>query len=296
MNGEVRRKFMLGDEWIYYKIYSGPKTAEHVLVNDIWEIFLLLKQRSIVDEFFFIRYTDPGYHIRVRFHLIDISQIGLVIQLIRKKLSSYLSTRLISNIEVGTYNREIERYGASSILEIERFFCVDSFAIMSLIKNVENNEEIRWLWGVKCMDALLDEFGFLLDEKAQFYDEYMRIYSTHFGLTTGSRTELDRKYRIESSNIGKVINDGSFLPLTAESYVEYFKGNVKEVVRSILFKARNNQLDVTLNDLLKSIMHMHFNRLFRTKQRTQEFVIYYMMSKFYKSKIAQMKYSKSKIL
>jgi hypothetical protein len=36
-------------------------------------------------------------------------------------------------------------------------------------------------------------------------------------------------------------------------------------------------------------LHMHYNRLFKVRQRFHEFVIYHLMSKFYNSAIARKK-------
>ena len=55
----TQRIFIIGGEWIYFKIYSGQKTIENIFINDIMcKINLLIKQRMI-DSFFFVRYMDP---------------------------------------------------------------------------------------------------------------------------------------------------------------------------------------------------------------------------------------------
>ena len=41
---------------------------------------------------------------------------------------------------------------------------------------------------------------------------------------------------------------------------------------------------------LTSVIHMHVNRMFRTNQRACEMVIYWYLSKYYKSKKAKLKY------
>lgn len=46
-----------------------------------------------------------------------------------------------------------------------------------------------------------------------------------------------------------------------------------------------------LNDLLSSYSHMMVNRLFKTKQRTHEMVLYDFLHRYYKAEIARLKYS-----
>jgi hypothetical protein len=35
MSNEIQRTFILGDRWLYYKIYTGPKTCDAVLTEII---------------------------------------------------------------------------------------------------------------------------------------------------------------------------------------------------------------------------------------------------------------------
>ena len=46
--------------------------------------------------------------------------------------------------------------------------------------------------------------------------------------------------------------------------------------------------EISKQSLLANVMHMHYNRLFPIKQRQHEYVIYYMLSNFYKSAMMRM--------
>ena len=74
----MQKNFILGDEWLYYKIYTGAKTADNILIDVIKPIAQTLFDEQVIDKWFFIRYSDPDFHIRVRFHCVDISKIGIV--------------------------------------------------------------------------------------------------------------------------------------------------------------------------------------------------------------------------
>ena len=64
----MKRSFMPGDEWLYFKIYTGTKTADAILTNIIKPITEKLIKNNIIDQWFFIRYNDPKNHLRIRFH------------------------------------------------------------------------------------------------------------------------------------------------------------------------------------------------------------------------------------
>ena len=67
----TERYLIPGSEWLFFKIYTGPKSADTLLAGPLRILVTSLLERAHVDSFFFIRYTDPEYHIRLRFHLPD---------------------------------------------------------------------------------------------------------------------------------------------------------------------------------------------------------------------------------
>ena len=54
--------------------------------------------------------------------------------------------------------------------------------------------------------------------------------------------------------------------------------------------AKCNSINIPINLLLSSIIHMTMNRWFRAKNRLYEMVIYEFLSRYYSSKIAKKKY------
>lgn len=63
------RTFIPGSEWIYFKLYTGTKTADAILKNELYVYVNEMLSNDIADKWFFIRYTDPDFHIRLRLHL-----------------------------------------------------------------------------------------------------------------------------------------------------------------------------------------------------------------------------------
>ena len=51
----------------------------------------------------------------------------------------------------------------------------------------------------------------------------------------------------------------------------------------------NKEMQLSINDLLASILHMNLDRLFMGRNRTNEFVVYDLLSKYYKSTLARLK-------
>jgi len=63
------RTFIPGSEWIYFKIYTGTKTADAILKNELYGFVSEMLKNKVIDKWFFIRYNDPDFHIRLRIHL-----------------------------------------------------------------------------------------------------------------------------------------------------------------------------------------------------------------------------------
>ncbi|MCZ4693794.1 hypothetical protein DWB61_09720 [Ancylomarina euxinus] len=281
--GRVKRKFIVGDEWLYFKFYCGPKIAEVILIEKIKPIVDYLIDKAIIDQFFFIRFADPDYHIRIRFHIIKLQDLNLVLKLINTELKKFVNDKIISTITYDTYNREIERYGESTICLIEKIFFYDSVAVIKYLSS--ENDDNKWKWGIKMMDSLLDEWGIDIYGKQHLFQILADAYFEEVNGDKNLRLQIDQKFRKEKQEIRKFICRERF----EESIENRFILDIGSLIKELRNEIDNSDAD--LFSILSSIIHMHFNRLFRTKQRLHEMIIYYFMNKYYKSEIARLKYS-----
>lgn len=286
---QAQRVFMPGSEWLYYKIYSGPNTIEQILCNELNSLIEDLLEQKTIDKFFFLRYTDPDYHLRLRLHIPDITKYNIVIQLFRNILENYISNRLIWKICIDSYTREIERYGGNTIEDVESLFYFNSVATLKIISHTEEEEysHQRWIWGIRYIDLVLGQFGLDLNDKIALFETLSKGYGIEFNMNKSLKVNLDTKLRYHKSQIEKIfsINEGTQFPL----YDALLKtiDISKLPIENILKIKTANKLEIAFESLLVSIIHMHYNRLFRTQQRLYELVIYYSMHKFYKSLAAR---------
>jgi thiopeptide-type bacteriocin biosynthesis protein len=296
MGDKIQRKFILGDEWIYFKIYSGPKILESILINEIQTTVNKLFHEKIIDKFFFIRYEDPDCHLRIRFHLADVLKLNQVIQLINWNLKPYIENRLVWKVCTDTYVRELERYGKATIEEVETLFCLDSLAIMNFLKetNESSNDKFRWLWGVKWLDLVLGKVGMSLTDKVDFCSKLNDGYSQEFNMNKALKIQLNKKYRKEMDQIRLFVEQNDGIP--GITHITRYIQSASMSIQNVLNNSKRNNPEIPISNLLSSLVHMHFNCLFRTKQRMHEMVIYYFMQKFYKSQVARLKYNSSKKL
>lgn len=296
----LKRTFIVGDEWLYYKFYTGPKTADVILTEMIKPITEELLSHKMIDYWFFIRYADPQLHTRVRFHVNDPKNIAPIIQVIRSHSTPYFEKDLVWKIQLDTYQREVERYGIDSMDLSEKWFFYDSKMIVDMLSLIEGDEgeRIRWLFALRAVDTMLDDFGFDMERKFDLVTILRENFGREHGMNRNLKDQMEKKFRNDRAVINELMDRGKdqvseMLPLF--QFLAQKSTAVKPIAEQILTLNKNNRLGMPLNDLMASYSHMMVNRLFKSKQRTHEMVLYDFLHRYYKSEIARQKYSKINI-
>ena len=282
-------KFHPGEEWVYYKIYCGVVTGDKLLANEISGAVHALFEQGLISKFFFIRYNDPDYHIRVRFRT-DPDQVHEVMKLFSDSLAAPLSHDLISRLQLDTYVRELERYGHDTIDFAEAVFQVDSLFVLAIIPLIrESYAELSPFIFMKGVDTMLDAFGFGREEKRDFLKDRKLAYESEFRLekNVNLKQVIFKKELHYRAMIQKLLHedlsvlsgvDEEQLQAAIQSYrsglAEVYAGNVH------LIGSREQ-----LHSLLASFTHMHAIRMFQTKPRENEFIAYELLHAAYSATV-----------
>lgn len=291
LSGQVQRKFPLGSEWLFVKIYAGEKVTETILSLFIKPLVQQLTDEGLIDKWFFIRYADPEPHLRLRFHGIPSQQFFLrIIDYMNTISQAYVQNHVITRIQYDTYNREVERYGEKTIADSEDLFCYDSEAILAMIEQFsidDDAEQHRWLVALRGVDELLNDAGYAMAEKLQLLDRLQESFLTEFGDTPDLKRQLNQKYRTATALIKSAMK-----PAPSDTLPAFFLDVLlrrSQQQAPLLAKLRVAHGEATLAALLPSFIHMHLNRLFFTNQRSHELVIYHFLRKYYASAVARSK-------
>lgn len=296
----MQRNFIIGDKWVYYKIYCGYKTSDMILTEFIGPISNGLIDKGLIDKWFFIRYNDPKFHIRWRLHTNTNKNIGNIIESIFHMANSYLTTGQIHDIKIDTYKRELERYGSKSMELSENIFCFDSQMIANVISLLDGNEgeKIRWLFSMRAIDQLLIDFKYHIESRFELLTLLANNFGNEFNLDSQLIIQLSNKYRKEKKGIFEFMNrnndhSSEYLPLF--NLLKNKSNTSIKSIKELIHLNDTNNLEVNMNDLLSSYIHMLMNRLFRSNQRLHELVIYGFLFRYYRSEIARKKYSKNNV-
>ena len=272
---EVENIFMPGSEWLYYKLYCGEKTADDILLDVIRPLVTNLLDKQIIDKWFFIRYSDPEPHLRIRFHLIDQKKIGKLMIRIKEQFLPLLNSNQVWNIQLATYKRELNRYGASTIEIAESYFFYDSQEAIKTIEQSENNEKKRFLLAFMLIENCINSFIPDKEKAIVFLNDRQLSFKKEFKIDSKSKKKLAQKYRvfIEEIKIYKIDKK--------EVSLSTFKLNC---FNNYISLQKNEKKEINIVSVLASFIHMTINRNFMSKQRLYEMIIYDFLYKIYKSR------------
>jgi lantibiotic biosynthesis protein len=279
---EIQRNFSVGSEWLYFKLYSGAKIADTILTQAINPLIAQLLAENLIDKWFFIRYADPEKHLRFRVHFKDLAQLGKVFLMIKESIQQFENEGLIWKIQVETYQREVERYGAEVMELTETLFCQDSTAVLQMLDQTwgDEREPIRWQWGLKMIDNYLTDFGLLLSKKKDLMEKMKTSFAQEFKMDKVLKLQIDQKFRDNRQTVERILNND--LNETHE-YSPLFQAitNKSEKTKDIIKQIKSQKSEIELHKYLSDTIHMTVNRTIADNQRTHELVMYDFLYRYY---------------
>ncbi len=282
----VQRYFFLGDDWVYYKLYIGPRVLDEFLINTLKPLIQGALDEHIIDKWFFVNYQDDDRHIRLRFRFKNTSRdLNYWVRTLHREIKPLVEKRLIHKVQTDTYKRELERYGECTIEETESLFYYNSDLILSIIEETLDDDSKRWLWGLKAIDVFLDAWRLGLVEKRDFFARLETAFGAEMQATTYVDRQLSKKYRLQKESIASIIEsaDGELTP-----FLKTYLRNIQSPIESIAEKKKNGLVNLEIDELIGSFVHMHCNRLFKSNPRKNEWVLYYFLHQFYRSQAARL--------
>ncbi|UOQ52374.1 thiopeptide-type bacteriocin biosynthesis protein [Hymenobacter cellulosivorans] len=288
---EVQRNFPPGSKCGYFKVYINSSHADEFLINSLLPFSeRLIKDKKIV-KFFFIRYQDTSFHIRIRFFLSDESNLGEVIDRFYKEIKKFIEQGTVWKYDISTYSREIERYELALVEEVETLFSVDSLTVLKVIDEIRNqdDEEYRWKLAIKYIDYYLELFHPSSLEKK--YNAILRMsnnFLNEFEYNKDNLFQLNDIFRARRKDLYEILNESGDEVLLSMYKVLYEQDSE---FRSAVYNIKDlcNTHKLIAEDYLGSYIHMMINRLFPEKNRVFELVLYYLLAKHYQSEIARRK-------
>jgi thiopeptide-type bacteriocin biosynthesis protein len=291
--GGLRRRFPPGSEWLYAKFYTGPATVERLLKDVIRSIVEAASRSGAADRWFFVRYADPDWHLRVRFHGEPAQLRDEVLPALQAAAATWLESGRVWRLQLDTYEREVERYGGALGIELaERLFHADSEAVLAMAGWLPEDArgDVRWRLLLLGMDRLLDDLGFDPDTRRTVVRRAQDAFPAAYRADAGFRHGLGKKFRAERGGLMALLDPDPGADVQLAPGLESLRRRSERlapVIRELRARARACRLTVPLPELAVSYLHMHANRLLRSAHRAQELVLYDLLARLYESRAAR---------
>jgi thiopeptide-type bacteriocin biosynthesis protein len=260
----VRRELMLGSEWAYYKLYGALEDSNEVL-NKLKPVLTRLKRKGILKQWFFVRYKDPAPHLRIR---LQTDRTGDLVTMLYPLLDKLLKLRYISRVATDTYVRELERYPAPFIDSIENLFCISAELVLTAFKYPGHDAAfylaLRSTYDmVRTISDPVKRLAFLATGRKSLLHE--------FGEGRALIAGLDKRKREFRGTVAQLINDVSFYQK---------KGLKKQIDRMVEILTNMPFPDLSREELLSDLVHMHINRAFQKDMRLHELLVYTLLYQY----------------
>ncbi|HBI1770653.1 TPA: lantibiotic dehydratase [Enterococcus faecalis] len=251
------------ENWIFYKIYCSNENQEEVITFVNYFIEELSTEASI-DISYFMRYSDPLPHIRLRIKA-DKQYLFEIAERFNRFISPLQHSKLVSKYIIATYYPENERYGGQELMPLaEHLFQIDSQVVVKLMANDQQKEKI----GVVSVLHYLNSFGIAFENQIKLLEASVgkENFSVEF-------KDIKNEYisSIDSYNnwysFKKDKKNQELIELMAQR-----ENAIQEYAKAL---SDSNDLTNYLEDIILSVIHLHCNRLFGTDREFERKVYFF---------------------
>ena len=272
------RDFMPGSEWLYARIDCGTAAADRVLQVVAEEARAALRDGAACD-WFFVRYADPDWHLRLRLRGDPARLVAEVLPRLHAALRPLEEQRLVSGLRLDTYRREVERYGGPAAIEaVERIFCVDSDRVAAMLALLQGDEglDARWRLGLLGSDLLLRDLGLEGDRKLRTVRLMRDTLRQEFKTAPATLRAIAHKFGAERAALIQLLRGGAARD-ELDAGVACLESRTPlwaEAMERLHALDEDGCLDGGLEQVATSLVHMHLNRVLRSAHRANELVLY----------------------
>ncbi|CAM4288663.1 thiopeptide-type bacteriocin biosynthesis domain-containing protein [Pedobacter westerhofensis] len=271
----IKSAFLPGEEWVYFEIYCQPGNSDALLLLIARDYLRMVKKK--LKNWFFIRYGDPSYHIRLRLKARQKDDIAELVSGLSHLLSPYFKSGMVSDLQLKTYQREMERYGPERIDLVEKCFGRNSSYVLYLV-GTTGTVNFYYHQSILLIEEVMHSAGFSTQEQLSFTEKMAAQFAAEIAIPSEGSKQINVGYK-------KFIAD--------TEAVHPKKTNQKKITAickyflDVLEKCDGIEKEKMLFDLF----HMHTNRLFSTDQRMHEMIMYYYLTKKIKTRIGRLQQS-----
>jgi lantibiotic biosynthesis protein len=259
-----------GSDWLFAKLYCARTSEEDLIAGPMRTFCEFALSASLAQEWFFIRYSDPDPHLRLRFRGVPDHLVGQLLPQVCSWAAELMSEGLCLRFCLDTYDREVERYGGEAgTVAAEALFAADSRAIAQLLYLDQQRllQMDRTTLAILSIDDLLAGLGLSEVDRLRWYKD--QVVSRH---ETGSEYRQRKKaLRLLLGDPKQLLADprGEAVAREFATRREAFAPIVQRLDESM----ERGELAQPKSKLYQSFVHLHCNRLLGNGPATEQQLI-----------------------
>ena len=266
------------DGWLYLKLYCNENREEELIAFYILDFAEEIKEKYGI-QYFFIRYADPKPHVRLRFKGSQ-TMLYQIMPLIMEWCSKLYKDRIIGDMNLSVYEREIERYGGIDLIDqAERIFFTDSLIVENILNLKRTGQLAIDINKIAIISTIMyiTNFFDMYDEQLDFVgvNYHSNEFMTDFKKQKNELLEIcgieNNWLELTKSEEGKLLFN---ILSSVNEEIEIYKKKINE----------KNQNKVFKNGIVTSVIHLHCNRLIGTDRNLEKKLMAFVESIFYAKK------------
>ncbi|WP_280469483.1 lantibiotic dehydratase, partial [Nocardia brasiliensis] len=247
-----------GSDWLFAKLYHVPTFEEDLLAHQIRSFCAQAVADGSAGSWFFLRYTDPDPHLRIRWHGDPDRLTDRLAPALLRWGSRLVTDGYCRRVSVDTYDQEVERYGGPAGTAVaEDLFAADSAAVLELLALVDRRVVTldRTLLGMVTVDDLVTAFDMTEAERIDLYRNGVL-----------ERRATADEYRRENATFRSLLGDRRWLASrpggsAVAEILDRRRIHLRAAVSQLDLLADRGELTRSRPELVRSFVHMHCNRL-----------------------------------
>jgi lantibiotic biosynthesis protein len=259
-----------GSDWLFIKLYGARFFSEDLIAGPVRLFTEEVQASGLVEEWFFLRYSDPEPHLRLRFRGTPEQLTGQLLPKLCAWASSLMAEGLCKRFSFDTYDREMERYGGIGGMELsESLFAIDSRTVAELLYRLQGSKVAleRSLLAVFSVDQLLAGLGLTEADRLQWLQRY-----------EFTRNAVGPAYRQSKKVLRSLLQGPEYLSERGgDKAIAPLFSRQQEALGPLAMRLseleKEGELSQPLSELYSSFVHLHCNRLLGTDPAVERMVL-----------------------
>jgi thiopeptide-type bacteriocin biosynthesis protein len=284
--------------WLYVRIYCPAAMSDDIVLHLMRPLEMELRAREYITRFFFIRYLEGGYHLRLRFYGERQALSGPVRARLNEEIARYFSERGYAvnepldwgpdgmddphwqpllppdarrptpSYEYDRYDPEVERYGGQQgLLVSEEHFQQSSYTAFAVIEHERAGHGPRQNAALLLMEAAAEAFGMDDRQKLDAFGRQFSYWVPSLWVTAEHLHQFAGEYDRFRSHLCRLLPTSRSMAAehrsrtTWHSIVYRWRAEMSSLYHQLTALERRGALQVPPPDLLLSYLHMLCNRL-----------------------------------